>query len=154
MELLAEKVISSVPGQVQLSPGDALRRVMEAVASGLLLPGGPGLGDPCEKDSPDAASGLSAQQREDLTCSAQYALRLIAYRQIYKVSREWGGVEGCDRLFFFFFCTKRYWVWIRYPPSRKYSDGTDRPGSVVVQVANKPTQKVSDEYLSRSQGIL
>ncbi|KAJ3621285.1 hypothetical protein MTP99_003437 [Tenebrio molitor] len=85
MELLAEKVISSVPGQVQLSPGDALRRVMEAVASGLLLPGGPGLGDPCEKDSPDAASGLSAQQREDLTCSAQYALRLIAYRQIYKV---------------------------------------------------------------------
>jgi zinc finger RNA-binding protein len=103
MELLAEKVISSVPGQVQLSPGDALRRVMEAVASGLLLPGGPGLGDPCEKDSPDAASGLSAQQREDLTCSAQYALRLIAYRQIYKVSREGGGVEGCDRLLFFFF---------------------------------------------------
>ncbi|XP_060523725.1 zinc finger RNA-binding protein isoform X2 [Cylas formicarius] len=85
MELLAEKVISSVPGQVQLSPGDALRRVMEAVASGLLLPGGPGLGDPCEKDSPDAAAALTAQQREDLTCSAQYALRLIAFRQIFKV---------------------------------------------------------------------
>lgn len=85
MELLVEKVISSVPGQIQLSPGDALRRVMEAVAGGLLLPGGPGLGDPCEKDSPDAAIALTAQQREDLTCSAQYALRLIAYRQIYKV---------------------------------------------------------------------
>lgn len=85
MELLAEKVISSVPGGAQLSPGDALRRVMEAVASGLLLPGGPGLGDPCEKDSPDAASALTVQQREDLTCSSQYALRLIAYRQIYKV---------------------------------------------------------------------
>ncbi|CAH1186958.1 unnamed protein product [Phyllotreta striolata] len=85
MELLAEKVISSVPGSSQLSPGDALRRVMEAVASGLLLPGGPGLADPCEKDNPDASGALSAQQREDLTCSAQYALRLIAYRQIYKV---------------------------------------------------------------------
>ncbi|XP_045468302.1 zinc finger RNA-binding protein isoform X15 [Harmonia axyridis] len=85
MELLAEKVISSVPGSAQLSPGDALRRVMEAVASGLLLPGGPGLGDPCEKDNPDAASALTVQQREDLTCSSQYALRLIAYRQIYKV---------------------------------------------------------------------
>lgn len=85
MELLAEKVISSVPGGMQLSPGDALRRVMEAVAGGILLPGGPGLGDPCEKDSPDAAIALTAQQREDLTCSAQYALRLIAYRQIYKV---------------------------------------------------------------------
>ncbi|KAJ8980353.1 hypothetical protein NQ317_019240 [Molorchus minor] len=77
MELLAEKVISSVPGQVQLSPGDALRRVMEAVASGLLLPGGPGLGDPCEKDSPDASVALTSQQREDLTCSAQYALRFL-----------------------------------------------------------------------------
>lgn len=59
---------------------------MEAVAGGLLLPGGPGLGDPCEKDNPDAATALTAQQREDLTCSAQYALRLIAYRQIYKVN--------------------------------------------------------------------
>lgn len=85
MELLAEKVISSTPGQVQLSPGDALRRVMEAVAGGLLLPGGPGLADPCEKDGPDASGALSAQQREDLTCSAQYALRLIAFRQIFKV---------------------------------------------------------------------
>ncbi|XP_066138906.1 zinc finger RNA-binding protein isoform X2 [Euwallacea fornicatus] len=85
MELLAEKVISSTPGQVQLSPGDALRRVMEAVAGGLLLPGGPGLADPCEKEAPDASGALTAQQREDLTCSAQYALRLIAFRQIYKV---------------------------------------------------------------------
>lgn len=84
MELLVEKVISSA-GQIQLNPGDALRRLMESVAGGILLPGGPGLGDPCEKDTPDAASALSPQQREDLTCSAQYALRLIAYRQVYKV---------------------------------------------------------------------
>ncbi|XP_074039087.1 zinc finger RNA-binding protein-like isoform X2 [Leptinotarsa decemlineata] len=85
LELLTEKVISSVPGGAQLSPGEALRRVMEAVASGLLLPGGPGLADPCEKDNPDACAALSAQQREDLTCSAQHGLRLIAYRQIHKV---------------------------------------------------------------------
>lgn len=79
-----EKVISSVGG-VQLGPGDALRRVMEAVAGGILLPGGPGLADPCEKDTPDAAAQLTAQQSEDITSSAQYALRLVAYRQIYKV---------------------------------------------------------------------
>ncbi|CAH1155101.1 unnamed protein product [Phaedon cochleariae] len=85
LELLAEKVISSVPGQAQLSPGEALRRIMEAVAGGLLLPGGPGLADPCEKDNPDACGALTAQQREDLTCSAQHGLRLIAYRQIHKV---------------------------------------------------------------------
>lgn len=33
-----------------LSPGEALRRVMEAVAGGLLMEHGPGLRDPCEKE--------------------------------------------------------------------------------------------------------
>ncbi|XP_069948555.1 zinc finger RNA-binding protein isoform X3 [Cherax quadricarinatus] len=83
MELMCEKVIASA-GQ-HLSPGDALRRVFEALASGLLLPGSPGLLDPCEKDPIDAASPLSAQEREDITASAQHALRLIAFRQIHKV---------------------------------------------------------------------
>ncbi|KAF4528209.1 hypothetical protein B566_EDAN016829 [Ephemera danica] len=83
MELLTEKVLSSA-GQPQ-SPGDALRRVMEALASGLLLPGGPGLLDPCEKEPTDAAGKLTPQEREDITASAQHALRLIAFRQIHKV---------------------------------------------------------------------
>ncbi|XP_023235215.1 zinc finger RNA-binding protein-like isoform X1 [Centruroides sculpturatus] len=83
MELLVEKVISS-SGQ-PLSPGDALRRVLEAVAAGLLLPGGPGLFDPCEKEPLDAAGCLTSQEREDITASAQHALRLIAFRQIHKV---------------------------------------------------------------------
>ncbi|XP_047096715.1 zinc finger RNA-binding protein isoform X1 [Schistocerca piceifrons] len=83
MELLVEKVISSA-GQ-PLSPGDALRRIMEALASGILLPGGPGLMDPCEKDPSDAAGNMLPQQREDITASAQHALRLIAFRQIHKV---------------------------------------------------------------------
>lgn len=72
MELMCEKVIASA-GQ-HLSPGDALRRVFEALASGLLLPGSPGLLDPCEKDPIDAASPLSAQEREDITASAQVKL--------------------------------------------------------------------------------
>lgn len=33
--------------------------------------GGPGLYDPCEKDSIDAASSLTNQEREDITASAQ-----------------------------------------------------------------------------------
>jgi len=83
MELLVEKVISSAAQP--LSPGDALRRIMEALASGILLPGGPGLLDPCEKDPADAAGNMLPQQREDITASAQHALRLIAFRQIHKV---------------------------------------------------------------------
>ncbi|KAL4228150.1 hypothetical protein ACF0H5_013583 [Mactra antiquata] len=83
MELLVEKCVGSGGGT--LNPGDALRRVFECIASGVLLPGGPGLLDPCEKDPVDAAFGLSNQEREDITASAQHALRLIAFRQIHKV---------------------------------------------------------------------
>lgn len=83
MELLVEKCVSS--GGSSMSPGDALRRVFECLASGMLLPGGPGLYDPCEKDPTDAATSLTNQEREDITASAQHALRLIAFRQIHKV---------------------------------------------------------------------
>ena len=36
-----------------------------------IFAGGPGLYDPCEKDPVDAAAGLSNQEREDITASAQ-----------------------------------------------------------------------------------
>lgn len=83
MELLVEKCVSS--GGANMGPGDALRRVFECLASGILLPGGPGLLDPCEKEPTDATATLTNQEREDITASAQHALRLIAFRQIYKV---------------------------------------------------------------------
>uniref|UniRef100_A0AAR2JT19 Zinc finger RNA-binding protein n=1 Tax=Pygocentrus nattereri TaxID=42514 RepID=A0AAR2JT19_PYGNA len=66
-------------------PGDALRRVFECIASGILLPGGPGLIDPCEKNPTDTLAAMEEQQREDITSSAQFALRLLAFRQIHKV---------------------------------------------------------------------
>uniref|UniRef100_A0A8C5EU54 Zinc finger RNA-binding protein n=1 Tax=Gouania willdenowi TaxID=441366 RepID=A0A8C5EU54_GOUWI len=66
-------------------PGDALRRVFECISSGILLCGGPGLVDPCEKKPVDTLSALGEQQREDITSSAQFALRLLAFRQIHKV---------------------------------------------------------------------
>uniref|UniRef100_A0A1B6GME0 DZF domain-containing protein n=1 Tax=Cuerna arida TaxID=1464854 RepID=A0A1B6GME0_9HEMI len=83
MELLTEKVVSSAGGP--MPPGEALRRILEALSSGVLLPHGPGLLDPCEKEPVDASAGLTPQQREDLTASAQHALRLFAFRQIHKV---------------------------------------------------------------------
>uniref|UniRef100_A0A3Q1GF07 Zinc finger RNA-binding protein n=1 Tax=Acanthochromis polyacanthus TaxID=80966 RepID=A0A3Q1GF07_9TELE len=83
MELLVEKAISSA--SAPLSPGDALRRVFECISSGILLPGGPGLVDPCEKKPVDTLTPMGEQQREDITSSAQFALRLLAFRQIHKV---------------------------------------------------------------------
>lgn len=46
---------------------------------------GPGLLDPCEKENVDVAAQLEAQRREDITSSAQHALRLIAFNQMYKI---------------------------------------------------------------------
>lgn len=82
MELLVEKIVSSAG--MPLSPGDCIRRVMEAMSTGILI-NGPGVLDPCEKDPHDALVSLSKQQREDLTVSAQQFLRYIAFRQIHKV---------------------------------------------------------------------
>lgn len=126
MELLVEKVI--VSANTTLGPGDALRRVMEAIASGILLPGGPGLMDPCEKEHVDAVGAISNQQREDITASAQvgeidflfvavflwdvtrcsfylqHALRLISFRQIHKVL---GMAEPLPPFKFFRYTRKR-----------------------------------------------
>uniref|UniRef100_A0A8C3YJ40 Zinc finger RNA binding protein 2 n=1 Tax=Catagonus wagneri TaxID=51154 RepID=A0A8C3YJ40_9CETA len=83
MELLVEKALSSTKGP--LSPGDAVRRVLECVASGTLLTDGPGLQDPCERDQMDALRSMTLQEREDITASAQHALRMLAFRQIHKI---------------------------------------------------------------------
>ncbi|XP_014215361.1 zinc finger RNA-binding protein isoform X3 [Copidosoma floridanum] len=83
LELLTEKVLSTAGGP--LSPGAALRRLLECIAGGILLPGSPGLADPCEKDPVDAIGNMTTQQREDITASAQHDLRLVAFRQIHKV---------------------------------------------------------------------
>ncbi|XP_054629496.1 zinc finger RNA-binding protein isoform X1 [Dunckerocampus dactyliophorus] len=83
MELLVEKAISSAAAP--LSPGDALRRVFECISSGILLSGGPGLMDPCEKNAVDTLAPMGEQQREDITLSAQFALRLLAFRHIHKI---------------------------------------------------------------------
>jgi len=84
LELLVEKSLSSSSTQT-FSTGESLRRVLECVSSGLLLPNGPGLYDTCELEPTDAADVLTSQQREELTASAHMALRLLAFKQIYKI---------------------------------------------------------------------
>lgn len=87
LELLVQKCLTSAnPDYTR--PGDAFRRVMECVASGIFLPGmvdsinntrlplsyvlgGSGLQDPCEKGLVDASACLSAQERVNITLSAQ-----------------------------------------------------------------------------------
>ncbi|KAM4750677.1 interleukin enhancer-binding factor 3-like isoform 2-T4 [Anableps anableps] len=83
LELLVEKAIST--SERPMAVGESFRRVLECVASGILLEDGPGIRDPCEKEDVDATANLTVQQREDVTKSAQFALRLCAFGQMHKV---------------------------------------------------------------------
>ncbi|XP_068584994.1 interleukin enhancer-binding factor 3-like [Cebidichthys violaceus] len=83
LELLVEKAIGT--SERPMGAGESLRRVLECVASGILLEDGPGIKDPCEKETVDANAYLTLQQREDITQSAQFALRLCAFGQMHKV---------------------------------------------------------------------
>jgi len=69
IELLTEKAINSAG--MPVSPGEALRIVLEVLGTGLILPTGPGLLDPCEKETCDAVGTLNNQAREDITSYAQ-----------------------------------------------------------------------------------
>lgn len=82
-ELLVERCLFSAPSV--LTPSNCLLRVMEAVASGLFLPDGPSLRDPCERDEVDVANHLSDQEREDLTKYAMEAVRKMHFRKIHEV---------------------------------------------------------------------
>ncbi|XP_069842880.1 spermatid perinuclear RNA-binding protein isoform X2 [Dendropsophus ebraccatus] len=83
LEIICEKAIGTC--NRPLGAGEALRRVMECLASGIILPGGPGLHDPCEREPTDALAYMTVKEREEITQSAQHALRLLAFGQIYRV---------------------------------------------------------------------
>ncbi|MED6284782.1 hypothetical protein CHARACLAT_022503, partial [Characodon lateralis] len=69
LELICEKAIATC--NRPLGAGEALRRVMECLASGILLPGGPGLHDPCEKEPTDTLANMMDQEAEAITYGAQ-----------------------------------------------------------------------------------
>ena len=64
--------------------------MLESLAGGILCahPIGVGVLDPCEPhEVVDLTEGLMLQSREDVTASAQQALRQIVFKQIHKVNR-------------------------------------------------------------------
>ena len=78
IELLVERALFSAGRN--LSPSSALMRIMEVVASGLLMPDGQGIKDPCEREETSVFSHMTLQMKEDVTKQAQLELRNIHYR--------------------------------------------------------------------------
>ncbi|XP_018602028.1 spermatid perinuclear RNA-binding protein-like isoform X1 [Scleropages formosus] len=113
LELICEKAIATYTRP--LGAGEALRRVIECVASGILLPGGPGLHDPCEKEPTNALSAMTETQAEAVTYCAQHSLRLLAFGQIHRFLRM-------DPLPFRKPCPKHLWL-EKEGLKRPYEDG-------------------------------
>ncbi|XP_047674199.1 cilia- and flagella-associated protein 157 isoform X3 [Tachysurus fulvidraco] len=82
VELICEKAFAT--SYRPLGPSETLRRVLECISSGIFLPGGPGLHDPCEKEEVDTLSAMTNDQAGLLTFTAQHALRLLAFGQIHR----------------------------------------------------------------------
>ena len=81
MELLVERSLFSAG--FTMSPSKSIMRIMEVLASGLLMPDGPGIKDPCEREEVDVFEKMSPQMKEDVTRQAQIDLRNIHYRKIH-----------------------------------------------------------------------
>lgn len=80
LEILVERCLFSAGRN--LSPSSSLMRVLEAVASGLLMNDGRGIKDPCEREDICVFSHLSTQMREDLTRKAQEEIRNVHFRWV------------------------------------------------------------------------
>uniref|UniRef100_A0A8C4QJS4 DZF domain-containing protein n=1 Tax=Eptatretus burgeri TaxID=7764 RepID=A0A8C4QJS4_EPTBU len=84
IELLCEKAIMTCIRPI--GTAEALRRVFECLAAGMLHKDKPGILDPCEKEPKDVLDGITAQQKEDITKSAQVPHTLILLLQLLQLS--------------------------------------------------------------------
>lgn len=80
LELISYKAIVSHPLTLRVS--DAFRRFFEVISTGQFMSPRAPLEDPCEKEQVNPLGHLTKQQRENVICSAQHGLRLIAFDQI------------------------------------------------------------------------
>ena len=84
LEIIVEKCFLNKPYE---RIGYKFRTIMEAIASGILLPHYSNMYflDPCEKIDKVVIDYLTNQEVESITASAQHALRLITFKQIHKL---------------------------------------------------------------------
>jgi len=83
IEVMVER--AALTAWIPLNIGNLLKKVMEMLASGILLSGDVGLKDPCEIHASDVMADLTPQQKENLTKSAQRILRSISFNKIHEV---------------------------------------------------------------------
>jgi len=83
IQLIVQKSLESAARPLPVS--DGIRRVFSLLAAGVISQGGSGIVDPCEREPVDSMWEMSKQEKEDVTASAQHALRLAAFGHLYKI---------------------------------------------------------------------
>jgi len=85
IEILVSHVIKvGAFSSKRIPPSEIVRRVLEAISSGVLLPKGVGIKDPCEDKSTDLAAGIDAADVDTLTMDAQRGLRLLVFNKLHE----------------------------------------------------------------------
>jgi hypothetical protein len=84
LEILVERALFSAGRNLSLS--SALMRILEVVASGLLLADGTGIKDPCEREETSVFRHLTDQMKEDVTRQAQVEIRNTHFRSVININ--------------------------------------------------------------------
>nr|XP_027206173.1 zinc finger RNA-binding protein-like [Dermatophagoides pteronyssinus] len=82
-EVILERILISA--NCCLGPASLFRHFFEFIAHGIMMTNFQGLADPCEARLTNIFNYLNRQDKEDITCSAQHLVRLVALRQLDKV---------------------------------------------------------------------
>lgn len=83
IQLIVQKALESAERPLPVS--DGVRRAFSLLSAGVISKGGTGIVDPCEREPIDCMWEMSVQEREDVTASAQHALRLAAFGNLFKI---------------------------------------------------------------------
>lgn len=85
IEVLVSRVIKvGAFSSKRIPPAEIMRRVLECISSGVLLPNGAGIKDPCADKDTDLAAGVDAADVEKLTMDAQRGLRLLVFNKLHE----------------------------------------------------------------------
>ena len=85
----------------RFSPGDIIRRILEAISAGVLFSSNSSIPDPCTEPSVDLIQSLDRQAVEKVTMDAQAGLRALAFNKIHEflgvavLSEQEAAFKGC-----------------------------------------------------------
>ncbi|KAL5260667.1 hypothetical protein ACHWQZ_G010729 [Mnemiopsis leidyi] len=82
LDVLVGQILQANQGR-RFSPGEIIRRILEALSAGALFSSNSSIPDPCTEPSVDLTASLDKKQVEQVTMDAQAALRALTFNKLY-----------------------------------------------------------------------